>query len=105
MFKKQFVNISRTKKHNLQARVSKYDFKIKHRKGNNHTNVDISSRLDHEDGCRQCNLQPNIELNINAVSRDCAKPIKTREMLKTATESEIKLIVEDEKSFFKIKIF
>ena len=54
------------------SELSQYDFKIEHRKGNNHTNADILSRLEHEDSCNlQCNLQPNIELNINAVSKDC----------------------------------
>ena len=53
--------------------------------------------------CRQCNLQPNIELNTNDVSKDCHKAVKMREMLKTATESKIKLIVEDETNFFQDK--
>ena len=75
------------------SELSQCDFKIEHRKGNNHTNADNLSRLEHEDSCRQCNLQPNIELNIKAASKDCGKAVKTRKILKTATESKIKLAI------------
>ena len=43
---------------------------------------EIITQIEHEHSCRQSNLQLNIELNINAVSKDWEKAVKTREMLK-----------------------
>ena len=69
--------------------LSQFDFLIKHRKGSEHVNADVLSRLT---SCKQCEIKHNQNVNEWGVQCNTTNTVKIKTFLPNATNCEIKIL-------------
>ena len=80
------------------SELSQYDFFIEHRKGEKHVNADVMSRLQHEDNCKQCevNYVTSIEKSTTPIQEiERLINVSAKEAQNLAKKPEIEIVNEE----------